>query len=183
MESVEKRNWPRHFTNDVVGIAQYATFYLAEMRYQLRCGPCVCARGNVPSGGWKGISRAKESFLGTTQLFNGKFEIRHGQIFENVNSEGGAACLFKGVGELQNTRLTESRTEKLQPNGQIFWRAAARNRDARNACEGSGDRVDVSEVHLERIARAFAQFECGNGRGWRDDGVHFCERVAKILRD
>jgi hypothetical protein len=48
------------------------------MRYQLRRGPRVYLRGNVPIAAWNGISRAKESVLGATQLFNGKLKIRHG---------------------------------------------------------------------------------------------------------
>src|SRR4051794_36500574 len=61
------------------------------------------------------------------------------------------AALFKRVRQLQYPRFAERRTKNLQSDRQLAADFAARHRNPRNTSERARDRINVRQVHLQRI--------------------------------
>ena len=66
-------------------------------------------------------------------------------------SDGETAGLFERVTELQHGRLFEVIGDDLHSDRQPFAGLAARNAHACVARQAAGERVDVGEIHLERV--------------------------------
>jgi hypothetical protein len=68
------------------------------------------------------------------------------------------------MGDLQEAGFVEVFGEDLHADGQVRLAlgSAAGDGDAGDAGEAGGDRVDVGEIHLERIVHAFAELESGD---------------------
>ena len=60
-------------------------------------------------------------------------------------------------------------------------RCAARHSYAANARQARRHRINIGQVHGQRIARLFAQLECRHGRGWRHNRIHFGKGTQKLL--
>src|SRR5215471_13252222 len=99
------------------------------------------------------------------------------------------AGLFESVGELEDASFAKGWAKNLQADGQfacprrLAIDIAAGDGDAGDTGERAGHGVNIGEIHLERVARAFAQLEGRNGRSGCQDGVHFGEGIAEVLRD
>ena len=75
------------------------------------------------------------------------------------------------VRDLEELGLGERLAEELQADGELAAfeiGKSARDRDAADAGEVGGDGEDIREIHLQRIVRAFTQFESRDRRSRRN---------------
>src|SRR6185295_13225405 len=85
-----------------------------------------------------------------------------------------------GVRDGEEVRLLEGLADELQSDRQSVRRETAGNVDGRQPREVHADRVDVAQVHRERIG-FFPDLERGNRRRGRDERVDFLVRVQEVL--
>ena len=78
--------------------------------------------------------------------------------------------------------LREMRPDEMQANGQVI-NEAARNRDARQAGKIRADRIDVVEVHRNRVVGLVTQFECGRWHRWPRDNIDIFKCFFEIITD
>ena len=67
--------------------------------------------------------------------------------------------------DLKNAGFAERGTEDLQTDREFAVNFAARNGDSGDACKRTCNRVDIREIHLQRISGAFTKLERRDGRG------------------
>ena len=72
--------------------------------------------------------------------------------------------LFVGAGEGEEAGFLERPADQLQADGQTIASEAAGHREARQPGEVEADRVDVAQVHRERIRGLLALAERGGRR-------------------
>src|SRR5260370_42016593 len=70
--------------------------------------------------------------------------------------------------------------QNLKSNGQARTGGAAGDTDPRDTGQIASDRVDVGQVHGQRVIGLFADLESRGGRGGGDDGVHFLKSRFKV---
>jgi hypothetical protein len=68
----------------------------------------------------------------------------------------------------------------LDPDRETSFRLTAWDAHAADSCEGGGDRVDVFEVHLQRVVGLFAEFEGGCRSDGADQRVDLREGSEKV---
>ena len=90
--------------------------------------------------------------------------------------------LLVGMRHVEQLRFGEMRARDLQAHRQIAHEAAG-NRHGRHAGEIRADRVDVVEIHLDRIRGLRADAEGDVGRGGAHEHVDFRERALEVLVD
>ena len=71
--------------------------------------------------------------------------------------------LFMHPSHAQQFFLRESRGQDLQADGQVALCETAGNADAGYARQVATDRVDIGQVHGERVVHFFADLEGGGG--------------------
>src|SRR5260370_18083065 len=72
--------------------------------------------------------------------------------------------------------------QNLKSNGQARTGGAAGDTDPRDTGQIASDRIDVRQVHGQRVIGLFADLETRGGRGGGDDGVHLPESGFEISR-
>ena len=105
------------------------------------------------------------------------------QVNPNPNLDRPAAGLLKRMRQLQHLRLAKRGPKNLQPNGQLPVNLAARHRNSRNPRERACNRINISQIHLQRIVRPLAQLERRHRRSRRHNRIHLRKRLAKVLRN
>ena len=70
----------------------------------------------------------------------------------------------------------------MQADRQARLREAARDADAGDAGQIRADRIDVGEIHRQRVVRFLADLEGGGRRGGADDHVALGEVRSKSSR-
>ena len=72
---------------------------------------------------------------------------------------------------------------ELQADREPRFRLAARQAQPGNAGQVSAYGIDVDQIHRERIARHFTDFERGRRRDWSGDDIDIGESVVEVLAD
>src|SRR5579872_1512756 len=83
---------------------------------------------------------------------------------------------------VQQSALAEMGTDDLQTNRQ-FANEAARNGDSRQTCEIGADRVDVIEIHGDRIRGLGTYGECRRRRRRTHQYIHLAEGTTEVRSD
>ena len=73
--------------------------------------------------------------------------------------------------------------QNLHPHRQTFRGISARYAHARNSRQAPGNRINVREVHGQRVVHLLAELEGGEGRDRGHNGIHLLKRIRKIARD
>src|SRR5476649_1475954 len=90
--------------------------------------------------------------------------------------------LLKVVSETEHIGIVQKRSCEMKPKRTAAMGKARRHRNRRKSCEVRGDRVDVLEVHLERVWELVNLESCGSA-GWCHDHLAFFERFFKLADD
>src|SRR6267143_2234039 len=98
-----------------------------------------------------------------------------------MGSDSGSPGLLESMGQLQDARLSKSRSKDLQAHRQLSVDLAARYGDPRDSRQRPRNCIYISKIHLERVVRALTQFERRYGRSRRQDRINLCKRVPEIL--
>src|ERR1700751_5353040 len=110
--------------------------------------------------------------------------VRTWRVFANIRtSYREAICFFEPARELQHAAFLKVRRKNLHANRQASLRLSARDGDSRDARQGTGNRVDVGQIHLQRVSRPFAEAKRRRRRSRRDNGIHLLKRIRKIASD
>src|SRR5271168_5337389 len=83
----------------------------------------------------------------------------------------------------QDSSLMKMPPQNLQSNRQLFASLAARNGNPRNSRQIRSHRVDISQVHGQRILRLLAQAKRRRGTGRRDNRIHLPKGLIEILSE
>ena len=90
---------------------------------------------------------------------------------------------LEDAGGAQQFLLGEGRGQELQADRQAGLRQAAGNTQAGNAGQVGRDRVNVREVHGQRVGGPLAELEGRGRRGRADQHVHFLESRVEVVAD
>src|SRR5258708_2213185 len=91
-----------------------------------------------------------------------------------------SGALLHGQGYAQYGALVKMPAQNLQSNWQPGFRLPAGNADSRDSRQVGSDRIDVRQIHGQRVVCFFTQLEGWCWRGGSDDDVHFPESLFKI---
>ena len=78
--------------------------------------------------------------------------------------------LLVGVGDLEEGGFIQVFADELHTDGHVL-REASGECNGRDASGVGGDGVDIREVHFERVAGLFAEFEGSGGAGRGEEKV------------
>src|SRR5439155_8640130 len=82
--------------------------------------------------------------------------------------------------DAQQFFLFKRRSLNLQADGQIRLRESAGNADAGDAREVAANRVDIRQVHLQRVLGFLTDFESGRRRGRAHDNIALGKGIIEI---
>ena len=89
----------------------------------------------------------------------------------------------KIAGGAQQHVLGERRGHELEADRQVGLGKSARNADPGDTGEVGRDRIDVGQIHRQRVGRALADRESGRRRRRTHDHVHLLEGRVEVLAD
>src|SRR5215471_293327 len=102
--------------------------------------------------------------------------------FAKLRKKRGTSCrrVLHYMGEAEDSGFVEVFAQDLQADGQARLRLAAGDTDPRHADQIADYRIDVGQIHLQRIVSFFAQLKGWRGCGGSDNRVHLAEGLFKV---
>ena len=83
------------------------------------------------------------------------------------------------MGDLEESGFVQMLADELHTDGHVVGEAC-RECKGWDASGIGGYDVNIREVHFERVAGLFAEFEGGGGAGWGEENVNFGKSSFKV---
>ena len=90
---------------------------------------------------------------------------------------------FVHAGGAQKGAFSKLRALQLQADRQTPGGETARDTDTADACQIAADRINVTEVHGQRVSRFLAHLEGGGGCGRPGQHIALAEDLLEIFKN